>query len=328
MQHLLLALPLFTLSFADEEVLLERGREHCALFYDAELETLWERFAPDMRAVFGDNISGLEIFHTRAWNQLGEESEVVDERVQEVPGAQVYIRTARFQRMEGTFDLLWQFSGENTVEGFSITPTASEAPSRFLEYETKTALRLPFVDPWDVFWGGRTLRENYHTAYPDQRFAYDFLIIEEGKTHRGEGTRNEDFFCWGKRLVSPGDGVVISMANDVADNVPGEMNPKQALGNHVILDHGNGEFSFLAHFQQGSVQVEVGQRVESGDWLGLAGNSGNTSEPHLHYHLQNTPTFNRGEGLPSQFLDYTADGASVERGEPHKGQRIRPGKLE
>lgn len=109
----------------------------------------------------------------------------------------------------------------------------------------------------------------------------------------------------------------------LSDNKPGVMDRDHPTGNHVILDHGNGEFSFLAHLKQGSVAVKVGDRVKPGDKLGLCGNSGNTSEPHLHYHLQTTAKFGAGEGLPAQFLNYIADGKEVARGEPVQGQTIR-----
>jgi len=62
--------------------------------------------------------------------------------------------------------------------------------------------------------------------------------------------------------------------------------------------------------------------VKQGQIIGRCGNSGNTSEPHLHYHLQNSPKFGQSEGLPAQFVNYVADGERVERGEPVQGQRI------
>ena len=94
------------------------------------------------------------------------------------------------------------------------------------------------------------------------------------------------------------------------------------MGNHVIIDHGNGEFSFLAHFKKGTVAVKPGDAVKSSDLLGLAGNSGNSSEPHVHYHLQDTAVFGKGRGFPAPFNDYIADGKPVARGEPVKGQTI------
>jgi murein DD-endopeptidase MepM/ murein hydrolase activator NlpD len=97
------------------------------------------------------------------------------------------------------------------------------------------------------------------------------------------------------------------------------------VGNHVIIDHGNGEFSLLAHLRRGTLAVELGQTVTAATPLGRCGHSGNTSEPHLHYHLQDTAVFGKGVGLPAQFQGYVADGEAVARGEPVKGQTIRRG---
>jgi murein DD-endopeptidase MepM/ murein hydrolase activator NlpD len=71
--------------------------------------------------------------------------------------------------------------------------------------------------------------------------------------------------------------------------------------------------------------VKAGQRVVAGQELGRCGNSGNTSEPHLHFHLQDAPEFGQGNGLPAFFEHYIADGEAVERGEPVRGQTIAPG---
>ena len=106
--------------------------------------------------------------------------------------------------------------------------------------------------------------------------------------------------------------------------MPGVVSTRKVFGNHVIIDHQNGEYSFLAHFKQGSIAVEMGDVVKTGHLLGLCGNSGNSTEPHLHYHLQTAPTYHEGAGLPAQFRDYVADGKSVARGEPVKGQRVMP----
>jgi murein DD-endopeptidase MepM/ murein hydrolase activator NlpD len=321
----MLALLLPLLLAPQDASTLEAGREHTRLFYAGELEPIWDRFDEAMHALFQDDYGRLVAFHTQATVQLGEEKLVLDEKVHDGSGASVYVRTALFEKATGPFNVVWQFDTDGAISSFGIGPTPKAADSPHLAYETKTHLRLPFEGAWSVFWGGRSIEQNYHAAYPDQRFAYDFVVIQEGRSHAGNGKRNQDYHCFGLRIVAPGDGVVVSIANDVADNEPGVMNPRQALGNHVILDHGNGEFSFLAHFQKGSVRVAVGDEVVRGDLLGLAGNSGNTSEPHLHYHLQTTPVFNRGEGLPSQFLGYRADGVSVERGEPERGQVVQHG---
>jgi hypothetical protein len=196
------------------------------------------------------------------------------------------------------------------------------APSQFLNYQTKTALALPFEDEWHVAWGGRTVGRNRHSMAPDQRFAYDFLKLEDGWSFRGAGDKNELFFCFGQPVLAPADGKVVNVRDGLPDNAPGKMDGSQPLGNYVILDHGDCEFSFLAHFQQGSVAVQPGQIVLPGTLLGRCGNSGNSSEPHLHFHLQDSPVLFRGHGLPAFFHHYKTNGTHVDKGEPIGGEFV------
>lgn len=196
------------------------------------------------------------------------------------------------------------------------------ADSAYLNYQTKTELELPFNEEWWVFWGGRSVEENYHAALREQRFALDIVQRINGSTHTSNGSKNEDYYCFGKTLNAPGNGTIVTIINDIEDNIPGQFNTDVPTGNLVVIDHENGEFSLLAHFKKGSIIVSVGDQVLKGQELGKAGNSGNSSEPHLHYHLQTTADPFDGEGLPAQFLDYYADDIFVKKGEPIKNQLI------
>ncbi len=198
-----------------------------------------------------------------------------------------------------------------------------EAPSSYLDYQTIAALELPFNDDWFVVWGGRTKAENYHASLSDQRFAIDVVQIENGSTFIGDGKQNEDYYCYRDTIYAPGSGQVVEMVNSVNENVPGKTNKNQLFGNYVIIDHGNDEFSVLAHFVKNSITVEVGDLLDKGQSIGLAGNSGNSTEPHLHYHIQNKPSISRGDGLPAQFINYYANDFFVSVGEPLRNQTIR-----
>ena len=168
------------------------------------------------------------------------------------------------------------------------------------------------------------MAENYHAASPDQRFAYDFVVSENGSSHQGDGLQLEDYYCFGRPVYAPGAGTVVEAVSDLPDNPIGTTDTEYALGNHVI-DHGNGEFSFLAHLKRGRVSVGPGDVVDTGTPVGACGNSGNTSEPHLHLHMQTGAVLHGGadgEGLPAQFLNYRADGRRVARGEPTRGQTV------
>ena len=168
--------------------------------------------------------------------------------------------------------------------------------------KNETKLSLPFKGKWLVFWGGDTREINQHHDTPNQRFAFDFLgEDEQGRTRKGQDNINEDYFAFGREILAPADGIVTDVIDGVRDNIPGSMNPYSALGNAVLIQHSENEVSVLAHLKLGSVKVKAGDKVRKGQVIGICGNSGNSSEPHLHYHLQNTPIIQDGTGIKCYF---------------------------
>ncbi len=305
---------------AADSALMATGRSYVGWFLEGKTDTLFALFTPRMREAVPD--AARFAAGNGQIRQLGPEQGVESENATRRGDLVVYNRVSRFATVKLNFVVATDAEGK--IAGFGVRPVQGAVASRFLDYQTKTALRLPFDGDWFVFWGGRTQEQIYHVIAADQRFAYDILVMRDGKTHTGDGTRLEDYYCWGKPILAPGAGTVAIAVDNLDDHVPPQRDPSHAAGNHVIIDHGNGEYSLLAHLRKGSVAVRGGDRVEAGTKVGECGNSGNTSEPHLHYHLQNTGVFGQSEGLPAQFQGYVADGQPVTRGEPVKGQTIRP----
>ncbi|HOB39525.1 MAG: M23 family metallopeptidase [Limnochordia bacterium] len=299
------------------------GRGLTELFFRGASAELWGMFSPELQAAFGTE-DGFRQFQAQVVSAFGSGAELVHEEVSLLGEWWVYQGLLQFPGVEVYLAIQWAFDDREVIGGLYVTQVPKEAPSQFLDYETKTELYLPFTGEWYVYWGGRSIGQNYHAADAAQRFALDFLVLENGSSHAGAGTANEDYYAFGRPILAPAAGLVIAAVDGIGDNIPGSMNPEQPLGNHVVIDHQNGEYSFLAHLQRGSVAVQVGDWVEPGDLLGLCGNSGNSSEPHLHNHLQNTPDFPGGEGLPALFRSYLVDGVLVERGEPLRGQFVAP----
>jgi murein DD-endopeptidase MepM/ murein hydrolase activator NlpD len=298
---------------------METGRRYARWFLEGNTDTLWARFTPRMRQAV-PTAARLAAFRAQFLGEVGAEAEVASESARREGELTVYARVSRFAAAPNPFRITVTTDGEGKVAGFLVRPE----PQVPADYATRTPLRLPFEGEWYVFWGGRTREQNYHVAHLDQRYAYDLVVRRNGATHEGDGSRVEQYHCWGRPILAPGAGTVAVAADSLDDQAPGRMDRAHPPGNHVIIDHGNGEFSLLAHLRRGSVAVRPGARVAAGDKVGECGNSGNSSEPHLHYHLQNTAVFGRGEGLPAQFTGYTADGVPVARGEPARGQTIRP----
>jgi hypothetical protein len=204
---------------------------------------------------------------------------------------------AHFER--GILDIRIVLDDQDKIIGLWFLPHTADIP---VPEKHETKLALPFKGRWLVFWGGDTKELNQHHGVPNQRFAFDFLGVDEkGNTHRGQVQKNEDYFAFGREISAPGDGVVTDVISGVRDNVPPSMNPYSALGNAVFIQHRDNEVSVLAHLKLGSIKVKVGDKVKTGQIIGQCGNSGNSSEPHLHYHLQNTAVIQDGTGIKCYF---------------------------
>lgn len=185
-----------------------------------------------------------------------------------------------------------------------------------------TAFRLPFRGRWHVTWGGRTLQENHHRSAPAQRYAYDFSIVRGDAFCRGDGARNEDHYCFGEDVLAPAAGRIVRAVDGIPDNVPGEKNESHPFGNFVVVEHREREFSLLAHLKEGSVVVRVDDPVAQEQKIGECGNSGRSSKPHLHFHVQTSPEPDGGRGLPPSFVRIEISGVTHEVAEPARGQWV------
>ena len=299
------------------------GQTYTENFYRGDLAPIWENMTRQMRAALGTE-DGLRHFRGQVSSDVGTETDVLSEIVENLPDYRTYKRRASFSKFSRPIVVSWSFDANDRIAGFFIRPEQDPARSPYLDYDTKAHLRLPFEGEWFVFWGGRTVDQNYHAAVRNQRFAYDLLVVKNGSSHHGDGTKNDQYFCWGQPILAPASGRVVKVVSGLIDNPPGVMDKKNPPGNHVMLDLGNQEYALLAHMQKGSISVTRGEEIRSGQQVGRCGNSGNTTEPHLHFHLQDHKTFGKGDGKPAFFNNYRSNGRLVDRGEPVKGETISP----
>jgi hypothetical protein len=154
-----------------------------------------------------------------------------------------------------------------------------------------------------------------------QRFAIDFLQIDStGSSHRpgSDPLKNESYYAYGTELLAVADGIVAATKDSIPQNVPGKL-PKVDMatvgGNFVGIDIGGGKFALYAHAQPGSLRVKVGDRVKRGQVVALLGNSGNSTEPHVHFQIADGPAFLTSEGLPYA-TDFDAVGNCAIGGNP------------
>ncbi|MDQ3331363.1 MAG: M23 family metallopeptidase [Planctomycetota bacterium] len=209
------------------------------------------------------------------------------------------------------------------IASLAILPfTYQTYPSGNADKISQVRFRVPFDEPVTIFWGGNTQDVNYHVVAPDQRWAYDIVVIDdEDRTARGDGKSLEDYYIYDRPVLAPAFGAVMLAINDEPDMPIGELGGgTDPGGNQIVLRVADGEYLFLCHLKPGSVRVKKGDVVVAGREIARVGNSGNTSEPHLHIDLQDDVDF--GEGLPLYFYGYTSDGKYVERGMPRGGFEI------
>ena len=145
-----------------------------------------------------------------------------------------------------------------------------------------------------------------------QRFAIDWVkVADDDKTFKGDQLKNESYHAEGVDALAVANGTVVAVKDSIPENVPGSRAVPITLetvgGNHVIIDIGGGNFAFYAHLRPGSIRVKKGDRVTRGQVVGLVGNSGNSTEPHLHFHISDGNSPLGSEGLPYR-LDFDVVG--------------------
>lgn len=176
------------------------------------------------------------------------------------------------------------------------------------------AKRLSFPLRGGVFMiahGGGVQLINYHASHRPQRRALDITALNP-LGFRAAGLLPKDlhaYVIYGATVVSPCAGRVIETRNDLPDLIPPRADPDNAAGNHIVLRCGDVDV-VLAHLMPGSVQVSAGDPVAAGAPVARVGNTGNTSEPHLHIHAVDPSS---GRGVPIRFDGVTPVRNSVFR---------------
>ncbi len=142
------------------------------------------------------------------------------------------------------------------------------------------------------------------SLFVSQRFAIDFVRVDDQGTFAGDPTRNESYFLFGAEVIAAGAGQIIETRDGLPENVPPQLPPfdiETAFGNHVVEALDDGRFVFYGHLATGSVRVAAGQRVQRGQVLGQVGNTGHADEPHLHFQVTDGPDGFASNGVPYVF---------------------------
>lgn len=203
-----------------------------------------------------------------------------------------------------------------TVTGLGSVPILAGSRNRY---------RFPLSGRWTVVAGPTPF--SHHRWVATQEFALDIARFGDGNSsHRGDGTKLTDYHAYGAEVLAAAPGVVRTVQDTVAETNDDLRRPGEEQlaylrrvgeaqmklmarginaipGNFVLIEHAGGESSIYAHLQPGSVRVKVGDRVSAGQPLGKLGSSGNSTEPHLHFHVCDKPAVMHCAGVPVVFDD-------------------------
>ncbi|MBF6024566.1 M23 family metallopeptidase [Lysobacter niastensis] len=176
-------------------------------------------------------------------------------------------------------------------------------------YRQRTELIFPFVGRGLITQGGA-----WNDGHRNRSGAFAIDAIGLGDVYAmmvADGDAPAATAGWGRAIIAPAAGTVVVARGDRPDQpVVGVSDPKYFApefpqggdpGNHCVIDHGNGEFSLVAHLQQGSLRVRIGDHVVQGQPLGRLGNSGDSSAPHVHHQLQSGPQWTNADALPHAY---------------------------
>ncbi|HTO87000.1 MAG TPA: M23 family metallopeptidase [Thermoanaerobaculia bacterium] len=212
-------------------------------------------------------------------------------------------------------------------------PVEARAGLKVKDHQSPNDYAFPVRGTWYV--GAAPSLHSHHRWAVNEEFALDLVALgADGKTHKGDGARLEDYYGYGRDVLAVADGTVVASAaggTEANDRLrrPGEsaedyekrtlqaqnellaQSDKAVLGNYVVLRHAGGEYSHYAHLKQGSVRVKGGDTVTRGQVLGQLGHTGNSTEPHLHFQLTDgaDPMYSRG--IPIVFKSVTVEGLDL-----------------
>jgi len=197
------------------------------------------------------------------------------------------------------------------------------------------SMSLPFEGFWKVMNGGIDKPTSHSWNIMSQRYAYDFIYYgEDGKAYVGTSRKAESYYAFDQDVLAPADGTIIKVRNDIRDHVSAgtgaiDLLTRDMRGNYLIICHGEHVYSLIAHLKKNSCTVRQGDVVKRGQVIGKCGKSGHSTQPHIHFQVQDHPNFYLAIGLPILFrnIDIQDHSSSVSKkitqGYISKNNRVR-----
>ncbi len=216
------------------------------------------------------------------------------------------VYTLPFNTVVILFVMLLGFMGYKYFNySIKATPEKSlhEFLSLFFRFKSKEIkIHLPFSEKWQVY----QAFDGKYTHKGKWKYAYDFVQVKNGKMFENEGNFLEDYYAFGQSILSPVNGYVVALRQDLADNPIGVVDKENNWGNYIIIKSDYGYFVEISHIMQNSIPVKIGDYVKVGDIIGKCGNSGYSPIPHIHIQVQKYEVLG-SETMPFLFEEYIKD---------------------
>jgi len=257
------------------------------------------------------------------------------------PGEAIVVQ-AQTLIFSGLPDEVVVVAGGHDAEG---APVSAKGRLKVINHHSPNEYFFPVRGRWLA--AAAPSLHSHHRWAGIQEFAIDLVQLGEGGlSHSGDGTRLDQFHAYGEQIYAIGDGVVVAALGTMIESNDNLQQPEESdeayagrsmaaqqellaqgftkvLGNHVIIEHPHGEYSCYVHLQHNSVDVAVGDKVTRGQPIARLGHSGNSTEPHLHFHLADGSDLAHSRSLPVEFKNislWPSDDGTVRH--IHSGQVV------
>ncbi|RIP33636.1 M23 family metallopeptidase [Staphylococcus gallinarum] len=208
----------------------------------------------------------------------------------------------------------------NEIIGFVLLPIQHQESAKY----SKLQYTMPIEEAWMVIAGGDNELLNHHYHYKRYRHAIDLVKVKDQCSYQGNPNQVINYYAYNLTVVAPANGEVVEIVDGIPDCVPGEFNMKHPHGNYIIMKHAKHEYSLIAHLKPNTVNVSVGDEIFRGQHIAKVGNSGNTSEPHIHFQIMDQKDIAKAHTLKiklqeaispekGDIVNYTGDNILVEK---------------
>ena len=268
--------------------------------------------------IFGQHKKGLEHYRLLSGKELASYTSNSDHKQKELFVASggscvLYVELEQKTAQAIRNEICVGVSNQNKTQ--KITLHATTRPAKFanpiiLGPPLAEGFWTAVYDPNWISGHRRVFYSNGKGRYLPGRFAIDFIRVDSiGRYAANNIDSIKNWFGYSNNVLAVADGTVASVKKNVTQSPTVSQHtdplPNEASGNYISIKIADGVYAFYEHLVPHSIVVKPGQRVKKGDVIGLLGFTGQSTGPHLHFHIADQNSRLYAEGLPYAFERFT-----------------------